>query len=89
MICDTELSNNLLSESEQLKKEKRRIRRKSKRRLIRRHSCNQCGERKHYICLNHHDFKKKGITKIYAVIRRYSRKVYFAFLVSIGFAENK
>lgn len=51
--------------------------------------CKQCGQPKHYICQTHHNFKKQGFAKIYSKIRRCWRKIYFAFAVKLGFAENR
>jgi len=40
--------------------------------------CKVCGKPKERICLPHHTFKKKGIEKVLAIIKRYSRKFYFS-----------
>jgi hypothetical protein len=49
--------------------------------------CNTCQQPKHYVCLEHHNFKKKGIRKILAIIKRYSRKFCFYFEKKLGFEE--
>lgn len=49
--------------------------------------CNKCGKPKHTVCLDHHNFKKKGFEKAYSVVRRYSRKFYFILATRIGLAN--
>ena len=47
--------------------------------------CKTCQRPKHYVCLKHHNSKKKGIKKVAAIIKRYSRKFYFNFARKLGF----
>jgi hypothetical protein len=47
--------------------------------------CNICQQPKHYVCLEHHNSKKKGIKKAKAIIKRYSRKFYFNLARKLGF----
>lgn len=50
-------------------------------------ACKECGQSKHYICLEHHPQKKSSISKILGKIRRYSRKFYFGVARKLGFVE--
>lgn len=49
--------------------------------------CKRCGQPKQTICLNHHTYKKKGIEKVLASIKRYSRKFYYSLARSLKFVE--
>jgi hypothetical protein len=49
--------------------------------------CQTCRQPKHYICPEHHNYKKKGIRKVLAIIKRYSRKFYFNIGAKLGFEE--
>jgi hypothetical protein len=49
--------------------------------------CQTCHQPKHYICPEHHNYKKKGIGKVLAIIKRYSRKFYFNIGTKLGFEE--
>ena len=42
--------------------------------------CKTCQQPKHSICLEHHNFEKKGLSKVWKKIRYYSRKFYFTWL---------
>jgi hypothetical protein len=39
--------------------------------------CKICGQPKHRVCFEHHNFPKKGFSKVLKKIRYYSRKLYF------------
>lgn len=49
--------------------------------------CKRCGQPKQTICLKHHSYKKKGIEKVLAIIKRYSRKFYFSLARRLKFVE--
>ncbi len=58
-----------------------------KRRNHSKRHCEQCGQPKHYVCQEHHNFQKKGLKKIYAKIRRRVRKFYFGLSEKFKFAN--
>ncbi|MDQ2747818.1 MAG: hypothetical protein M3T96_11235 [Acidobacteriota bacterium] len=76
-----------LTEAEQLRKETRAARRKRRRGYLKKLCCKQCGEPKHYVCLEHHNFKKKGLEKLYSKFNRYARKFYFNLKKRLNFVE--
>lgn len=74
--------------------ERRRLERKANRKYRRRritlHCCQECGQPKSYICLEHNLNKKKPfIKKILKKIRYNSKKFYFGLAVKFGLAINK
>ena len=79
-----------MNEAKQLTEEQRiekKRRKKQQRRTIRRHCCSECGQPKHYICLEHNLPNPKGtrLSKVPKKIRYYSRKLFFNFARNLGF----
>lgn len=70
----------VLSKAQQLRKEKRAARRKRRRRYIRKGCCSQCGQPKHYICLEHNQHRHFGesfFKRLFRKRRYYARKLLF------------
>jgi hypothetical protein len=62
----------------EIKRAGRAARRKDRKRKIVRHCCKECGQPKHYICLQHNQQIKPPIFKvILKKLRRYAKKFYF------------
>jgi uncharacterized protein YuzE len=77
-----------ITDKTEIKKFDRAARRKNRKSKVVRQCCTECNQPKHYICLTHHNYKKKGIIKILANIKRNSRKFYFHLGEKLGFAER-
>lgn len=77
----------LLSETEQLREEKIAARRKKRKRYVKRCRCRECGQPKHYICLEHHPRRKTGIKKLLHQIRYQSKKLLFNLAEGLGLIE--
>lgn len=67
------IETSLPSETNQLPTEQKAKRK----RYVKRCCCKQCGKPKHYICLEHHNYKKTGIKRLLNRIRYYSKKFFF------------
>jgi uncharacterized protein YfbU (UPF0304 family) len=86
-------SNNTKSEIQitdkrEIKKAERAARRKNRKKKIVRACCKDCGQPKHYICLEHNQYKRRTIFQtLRKRVRYYSRKLYFNFGKKLGFAE--
>lgn len=73
---------------EQRRQERRAVKRANQRRKITRHCCNECGQPKHYICLEHNQhLKKPFLLRLPQRIRYYSRKFYFNLVRRFGFVN--
>jgi hypothetical protein len=81
---DKEPATSITVEAE-IKKAGRAARRKNRRSKIVRHCCKLCGQRKHYICLQHNQQIKPPIFKmILNKLRRYAKKFYFGVAGRFG-----
>jgi hypothetical protein len=68
-------------------KARRAERRKNRKRKIVRHCCQECGQPKHYICLQHNQQIKPPIFKVILKrFRYYSKKFYFNVAGRLGLA---
>ena len=72
---------------EQRRQDRKAVKRNNRQRTIKKSCCNECGQRKHYICLDHHQFPNKGLKKIIKQIRYRVRKFYFGLSEKFKFAE--
>lgn len=92
MIEQTSIDEALpLTEAELVRNEKRRIRNQKRRKSLKRHCCKKCGQQKHYVCLEHHQFKKTEVEKFLERplprIQYYLRKLYFSSMRKLKFIE--
>lgn len=79
---------NQTDDKQEARKLKRAARRKNARKKITKQCCSQCGQPKHYICLEHNPYKKRSFFKrLPSRVRYYSRKFYFNLATRIGLAE--
>jgi hypothetical protein len=83
-----------LSKAEQLRKENRaanrQISRERRRKYIKKHCCQKCGQPKHYICLKHNQYqirRESFLKKLFRKRRYYARKLYFSIAKGFGFVE--
>ncbi len=73
---------------EQRRLERKPIKRANRNKRIIKQCCKQCGEPKHYICLDHHTMPTPKISElILKKLRYYSRKLYFSLARKLNFAE--
>ncbi len=84
MFETEELSTEKIEQSRTEGKSSRTANRKKK---ITRHCCLECGEPKHYVCLEHHNFQKTGLQRIYAKARSGVRTVYFTLARKLNFVR--
>ncbi len=49
--------------------------------------CQICGQPKHRVCPKHHNFPKKGFSKVLKKLRYYSRKFYFNLARKLNLVE--
>ncbi len=80
-----------LTEPGQLRKITRAAKRKRRRQTFKKSCCRECGKLKHYICLEHHQYKKSELKKFFERpfqrIRYYSKKLYFSLMTKLKFIE--
>ncbi len=77
-----------VTDRQEIKKVERAARRKNRKSKIVRHCCKDCGQPKHYICLEHNQYKKRTMFQMFQkCVRYYLRKLYFNFGKKLGFAE--
>ena len=77
-----------ISETEQIRKEERAVRRRNRNRKITRGCCQFCGQDKHYICLqhnSHHLSKESFFKRLFRKRRYYTRKLIFTLAEKFGF----
>ncbi len=73
---------------EQRREERKEVKRKNRRKRITRHCCQQCGQPKHYICLEHnHNLREPFFKRLPKQIKYYSRKLYFTMAKKAGFVS--
>lgn len=71
------------------RKERKPIKRANRRKNIKRSCCKECGQPKHYICLEHNSHKKLGfIKRIQKLIRYNLRKIFFNVFAKLGFIRH-
>jgi hypothetical protein len=70
-------------------KTRRAAQRKRRRRTIKRSCCSQCGQPKHYICLEHHRQKKRAFFKRFPNRLRYhTKKFCFKLAEKLGLIQR-
>lgn len=80
--------NTQTAETDQKRKERRAARRNAKRRYVKKNCCRECGQPKHYICLEHNSNLRKPLWKRFISKSRYnSRKLFFNLARKVGFVD--
>ena len=84
LVLNEQIRDEIIEKRRAERKDRKRARRKT----IKRHCCRQCGEPKHYICLEHnHNRKASFLKRIVRKSRRYGRKIYFMLAAKLDFTK--
>jgi hypothetical protein len=74
---------------ERRRAERKVLRNKNRRRTIRKACCKECGQPKHYVCLEHHQFPNKGFKRFHKKVRQFARKMKFILAKSLNLLNDK
>ncbi len=72
---------------EQRRKERKLVKR-ANRKIIKKSCCKECGQPKHYVCLEHNPYRRKSFfNKLIKKRRYYARKIYFSVAKKLKFID--